>query len=62
MEAWVALNFQAADNIQDIDQADLTEAVDRHPALGIEFPFIVGLEISGRFGGGQIAVARLAPG
>ena len=61
MEAGIALNCGAADDIQDIDQADLSQAIDLHPALGIELPFIVGLEISGRCGRRQIAMVRIAP-
>ena len=61
MQTRVALNFQAADDIQDIDQADLAEAIDQHPTLGVEFPFMVGLSIPGGCGARQIAMARLAP-
>jgi len=61
VEARVAFQLQAADDIQDIDQADLAEGIHQHPALGIKFPFIVGLGSIGGVGRGQIAMARIAP-
>ena len=61
MKARLALHFQATDDIQDIDQAHLAEVVDHHPALGVEFVFIVRLKITGGREVRKIAMARIAP-
>jgi hypothetical protein len=50
VEAWIALHLEAADDIKNGDETHLPNAIDQHPALGIEFPFVVWLRICQRFG------------